>query len=59
MRTLILANNRVGLEGIEALREAGASLGGLVVHRPERARYRVYLRLDLEPEPETGERREP
>ncbi len=40
VRTLALANNRVGLEGIAVLQECGASLVGLVVHRAERARYR-------------------
>ncbi len=40
MKTLLLANNRTGLGAIPILRESGFDLAGLVVHPPDRSRFR-------------------
>ena len=40
VRTIVLANNRVGLEGLSILRDAGAGIEGLVVHAPKDGRRR-------------------
>lgn len=48
-RLVLLANNRVGLEGARLLRDAGADIVGLVVHERARAKHRdeIIAALDL------------
>ncbi len=40
MRTLLLANNRTGLDAVPMVRDAGLEIAGVVVHPPQRARFR-------------------